>query len=111
MIGIAYICDTCGHRFDGDEVDERVYIDTDVGCAQYRETREQQCPHCGSGDFDACEACAICGEPFASFDLDYGVCHRCAHEVEDKAARILKDRLEAEEYDFIREWLDLPEVV
>lgn len=66
-----FICLHCGHHFDGDEIVAKHY-DRATGTWD-----SEECPNCGSEDFEEAEQCPICGEWFSEEDMQYGVCADC----------------------------------
>jgi hypothetical protein len=66
-----FICLHCGHHFDGDEIVAKHY-DRATGTWD-----SEECPNCGSEDFEEAAQCPICKEWFSDDDMRYGVCESC----------------------------------
>ena len=68
------ICLHCGHHFDGDEIVERGY-DRATGTWD-----AEECPNCGSEDFEEAAQCSICGDWHLADKLTGGVCEECLNK-------------------------------
>ena len=66
-----YICIHCGHHFDGREIDEKYY---DYATGTYD---REECPNCGSEDFEEADHCDECDEWFPVGTCTNGICESC----------------------------------
>lgn len=109
---MSFVCNDCGAHFDEPNMRTIIDIDSNAGFSSYRiVSQETTCPECNGTDYDESTTCAICGEDIRAVACEYGVCEECLKRLEQKASRILEANLETAEFDALRQWLDLPEVV
>ena len=64
------ICLHCGHVFDEKDIVEKYY---DMATGTYRE----ECPNCGSEDFEEAAYCEVCNQWFPCDEVTGKVCDKC----------------------------------
>lgn len=103
-----YRCKKCNNLFY--IAGRKVEIDPDMGSAQYRTpVTYDTCPWCGSEYFSEVVECIGCNHLVSPEYVTGGYCLSCIRILERQASNILKRELSREDYNAIREHLELPE--
>ena len=94
------ICLHCGHVFDYDELGKQ--YDRSTGTWD-----REECPNCGSEDFEEAAVCEECGDVVAADDIIYRLCRNCVEKNEtlENAMAYGSDRKECIELNGFLAWM------